>query len=257
MNGRLRLFFVTALMLLVPALSWGQANVYTKKMLLADFPTRTTKVVIEGRSFLEMTLRSEIASRWRISPYEFCSVEDYNNQKTDNSFYFLRLVTEEGIAFLDLTKGGVADNPDRLRRPVDVGRIPIAAAGDLSGDEIVYMGAFIEILQRYVEDAIGSDRIGYGGLDAYNGRKLKGKTVYLGEEEARQRYQNSDPDALVGITIAPVELTTKSKCYRMLVSTDMHELYYYSEQKYKGPADAAFTEKEIEAMSKKNAVIVR
>lgn len=257
MNGRLRLIFVTAMMLFLPALSWGQAKVYTKKMLLADFSNCTTKVVIDGKSFLEMTLRTEIASRWRLSPYEFCSVEDYNNQKTDNSFYFLRLVTEEGVAFLDLTKGGMPDNPDRLRRPVDVVRIPIAATGDLTGDEIVYMGAFIEILQKYVEDSIGSDRFGYAGLDAYNGRKLKGKTVYLGEEEARQRYQNSDQDALVGIVIAPVELTTKSKCYRMLVSTDMHELYYYSEQKYKGPADAVFSGKEIEAMSKKNAVIVR
>ena len=61
------------MLILVSALpASGQGKIYTRKMRLADFPTKTTKIVLEGNSFLELTLREEIAVHWRISPFDFC-----------------------------------------------------------------------------------------------------------------------------------------------------------------------------------------
>lgn len=254
---RLKTFFAAVVLLLASVSAWGQAKVYTKRMVIADFPTKTTKVVLAGESFLEMAVRDEVAARWRISPYEFCSVEDYERLKTDSGFYFLRLVSKDGIAFLELTKGGKPDAEDRLKRPADVVSIPISASEAMSGDEIVYLGAFLDIVQSYTEEAIISDRVGYSGLGIFNARSLKGRRLFLDPEAARDKYQVCEENAVVGISVVPLTIGLKSRCYRMLIAADTHELLYYSEHRYKGPNDAEFSDKEVKTFGNRDADIVR
>jgi len=258
MKRLMKMIFAAAVLLLAATtLTRGQAKVYTKKMLLEDFPTRTVKVVLGGDSPIEMTLKNEIASRWRISPYEFCSLEEYERLKTDNTLYFLRLATSEGIAFLDLSKGGIEDNANRRLRPVQVVRIPIASTGDLTGEEIIYMGGFVDVLQKFTEESIISDRMGYAGLINYNLKKLNGKNVYANPDEALEKYQESEMNALISINISPVEYTLKTKSYHMLISADTHEMYYYNEVKYKGPKDARLSELEIKSFENRHATVYR
>lgn len=257
MNRALKSIFTAALLLGLTLPLWGQAKVYTKRILLEDFPVKTTKVVLAGQSFLEMSLREEIAGRWRISPYEFCSVEDYEKQKTDNSYYFLRLVGEDGIAFLELTKGGKPDEENNLKKSVEVCRIPIAASDVMSGDEIVFLGAFIDILQKFTEESIISDRVGYTGLSSYNRRPLKGMTAWLDGERAADLYQNGINGDLIGVCIAPTDIGLRSKCYKMLVSATTNELFYYGEQKYRGPKDREFNDQEVKNFERRNAVVHR
>jgi len=236
---------------------YGQGKMYTRKFRLEDFPTKTTKVVVGGHGFLELALREEITSRWRISPYEFCTPEEYESLKEDNSFYFLSLGEESGIAFLVLTKGGRQEQQNNLLKPFEVVRIPIASTGDPSGKELMFMGAFIDILQAFVEDAMISDNAAYSGLSWYNSRKLEGKMVYLGHEEADEHYLSEDEGAIVGICIAPTTISEGSKCYKMLISSDTHELYFYKESKYRGTKDTAFTESEMRKFEKANGVVSR
>lgn len=257
MKKRLTSIFAAAFFMLLPLLGWGQAKVYTKRVLLEDFPVRTTKVVLAGQSFLDMTLRDEVASRWRVSPYEFCSVDEYENQKKNNSYYFLRMVLKDGIVFLDLSKGGDPEVEDRMKRPVDVVSIPISQADVMSGDEIVYMGAFLDIIQKFTEEAIISDKVGYIGLTSFNGRSMKGKDVYLDEETAREKYQDAQENAVIGICIYPEDISTRSKCFRMLITADTNELYYYNEDRYRGPSDRSFTDKEIKSFNGRHAITHR
>lgn len=257
MKKRLELFFVVVVMLLVPVLAGAQAKVYTKKMLLADFPVKTTMVVLDGQSFIEMALKSEIATRWHISPYEFCTSADYEARKNDCNFYFLRLAAEGGLVNLELTKGGKADDPDRLKRPVDVVVMPVASEGAATGEEIVYMGAFVDVLQWFAQEAMGSDHVGYSGLKSSNSINLQGKYLYLDEDEALQKYEASEPDALIGVSIAPAEVGLKTMCCKMVISADEHELFYFSKEKYKGPADAGFSDSEIKSFSKRHAIVIR
>lgn len=250
--------FTTHLIILTLALlcsicAYGQGKLYTKKARLEDFPTKTTKVVIEGTSFLGAALREEISTRWRISPYEFCNSSQYESLRDDNSLYFLNMAEDEGIAFLILSKGGKEDEVDNLKKPFEVIRMPIASIGDPTGKELMFMGAFIDIMQAFVEDAMLSDKAAYAGLKWYNTRKFNGKSIYVNNSEAIDSlYLEGAPEALLGITIAPTVISSKSKCYKMLVSADTHELYYFKSKRFTGSRDTEFTESEIKQFNRRN-----
>ena len=233
----------------------AQGKLYTRKAKLEDFPTRTVKVVVGGNSFLDLSFREEITTRWRISPYEFCTPAEYESLKSDNSLYFLNIVSDEGVAFLLLTKGGREDETDNLKKPFEVIRIPIASIDDPNGKELMFMGAFVDVLQAFVEDAMVSDKAAYSGLKWYNSRKFSGKHIYLNDPDlVDEKYFSGETGALVGICIAPTLVSFGSKCYKMVISADTHELYYFRASKYSGPRDREFTEREIKKINKRNGV---
>ena len=59
-------------------------------------------------------------------------------------------------------KGGKPDETDQLKKPFEVLRMPIASVDDPTGRELVFMGAFLDIIQRFTEEAMTSDRVAYG-----------------------------------------------------------------------------------------------
>jgi len=247
--------FFTGLALLLLCIPASAQKLYTRKAKLEDFPTKTLKVVAGGTSLLEICMRDEIASRWRISPFEFCTAEEYEKLREDNGYYFLRLGTVEGIAFMILTKGGKENESDNLKKPFEVVRIPIASIGDPSGRELMYMGAFIDIVQAFAEEAMISDQAAYSGLSWYNSRKLTGMRVHVNSEDVDTIFQEGTPGAVVGIVIAPTAISFRSYCYKMLISAETHELYYYGRTKYKGSKDALFSKAEIRQFERRNGII--
>ena len=130
MKSRLAHLFVAILILVSALPAFGQGKIYTRKLRLADFPTNTTKVVLEGNSFLELTLREEIAVHWRISPFEFCDQEEYARLRSSSDYYFLTLIQEEGLAYLTLAKGGREGEKDQLKQAFEVIRMPMASIDD-------------------------------------------------------------------------------------------------------------------------------
>lgn len=232
----------------------AQGKVYTRKARLADFPTRTTKVVSAGNSFLDIAFRKEISTRWRISPYEFCTPDYFDSQKENSSLYFLYLGTGEGITFIVLCKGGKEDKENNLGKPFEVARIPICSAGFPSGHELMYMGAFIDILQAYVEDAMVSDKAAYAGMSWFD-RPFQGKTICLDTEMSDELYMQGESDTLISVIVSPEEPGTDNKCYKMLISADTHEMYYFKESPFKKGDEAAFTRREIKQFGRKNGII--
>ena len=233
----------------------AQGRLYTRKARLEDFPTRTTKVVIGGSSFLDLAFREEITTRWRISPYEFCTPEDYEALKTDSSLYFLNIASDAGVAFIVLTKGGLEDEKDNLKKPFEVARIPIASIDEPSGKELMFMGAFVDIMQAFVEDAMLSDQAAYAGLKWYNSRKFSGMQICVNDSDRIDAlYLAGSENTLLGITVVPHLVQFGSRCYKMLISADSHELYYFASVKYRGPMDTSFTDKEIKQFNRRNGV---
>ena len=237
--------------------AYGQGKIYTRKMRLADFPTKTTKVVLEGNSFLELTLREEIAVHWRISPFEFCDQDEYERLRHSSDYYFLTLLQEEGLAYLTLAKGGKEGEKDQLKQAFEVIRMPMASVDDPTGRELVFMGAFLDIIQHFVEQAMLSDKTAYGGLAASNDVRLKGRTVYLDPDAADEAYLEEKADALLAITIAPVQVSFSTFCYKMLISADTHELFFFDRRKYKGPADGHFTDADARRFTRRGATVIR
>jgi hypothetical protein len=73
----------------LPLLAGAQAQINTKKIKIADFPQKITKVVLTGNDFYDLALRDEIASGWRLSAYEFCTLDEFEALKTSEDYYFL------------------------------------------------------------------------------------------------------------------------------------------------------------------------
>ena len=237
MKRRLTHLFLTLLLLAAALPVSGQGKIYTRKMRLADFPTKTTKIVLEGHSFLELALREEIAVHWRISPFEFCDLEEYGRLRNSSSYYFLTLAQEAGLAYLILEKGGKPDEEDHLKKPFEVIRMPIASVDNPTGRELVFMGAFIDIIQRFTEAAMTSDKVAYGGLES--------------------AYLRAEPGALLTITIAPEEPGPRTVCYKMLIAADTHELLSFERSRYKDPTDGRFTDAEARRFSRRGATVIR
>ena len=105
--------FAIIISLLLPILAWGQAQINTKKVKLGDFTQKVTKVVLSGNEFMDSALKDEVTARWRISPYEFCTLEEFSSMKTSGDYYFLIITNGQfkkdsspTIQFLTLVKGG-------------------------------------------------------------------------------------------------------------------------------------------------------
>lgn len=256
MKSLLRHLFLTVFLLLAALPAPGQGKVYTRKVRLGDFPTRTTKVVLAGNPFLELTLREAVAVHWRISPYEFCTPEEYDGLKNSNALYFLLPAREDGLDWLILAKGGRPDEKESLRKPFEVVRLPIASADEPSGRELVLMGAFLDIIQNFVEEAMISDKTAYGGLAESAGGRLRGKKVLLDPDAADAAVLAQEADALAGVVIAPGDPEDGNFCYKMLISTDTHELFLFEKCRYRTPDDARFSEGDVRRFERHGATVV-
>ena len=98
---------------LIPVSMFSQAQITTKKMKLEDFPEKVTKVVLSGNMFIDGAIEDAVKNRWAVSPYEFCSFQEFESLKGKEDYYFLMVVTGQfrkesgpGIEFLSLLKGG-------------------------------------------------------------------------------------------------------------------------------------------------------
>ena len=117
----------------------AQAQITTKKIKISDFPEKTTKVVLTGNALYDAVLKEEIATRWRIAPYEFCTLQEFNELKGKNNYYFLvttkgqfKTESEPGLQFLTLVKGG-EEAENGINEMLEIVSLPIASAENPSG----------------------------------------------------------------------------------------------------------------------------
>ena len=274
---------VIVLALCAPPCASGQAKINTKKVKIADLPTRTTKVVLGQGGIMDSALRDEVSARWRISPYEFCTVEEYNSLKENPDYYFLLIARSDekeykGMLTLTLMKGGKAKAEDPQKRPVDVASLPISSADFPSGREVVFLPALVDIIQDYVTRAMKSDGAGYSGFDIYASqvRRTGIKRIYFSEDdlipdmdaafkeryfdedmlimseaEADKAFQDGTYNTLVSFVVAPFDPQNGSWCYKMLIDAGTHELLYFRHHRINARNWAGFLPKDIKKISSK------
>jgi hypothetical protein len=265
--------------ILLPVLASGQAQINTKKVKLGDFTQKVTKVVLSGNEFMDSALKDEVTARWRISPYEFCSLEEFNSMKTSEEYYFLIITNGQfkkdsspTIQFLTLVKGGkgAAESIDGM---LEVISMPIASAQFPSGREIVFLPAFLDIIQGYTLDSMEKDSNAYGGLGNYSGNimhsdehrivlsrddlaipsgSLKDGSIKLDEgmSVADEEYvdelmlENAE-NTIVSYVVAPFEPQPGAFCYKMLIDTQTHKLYYYKRHRISSKSGAGFLKDDL------------
>lgn len=248
------------LSLILPLAAGAQAQINTKKIKISDFTEKITKIVLNGNEFYDTVLKDEVTARWRISPYEFCTLEEFETLKTNDNYYFLmttygqfRKETAPGLQFLTLVKGGTGADKG-IDGMLEVVSMPFASAEYPSGRELVFLPAFLDIIQDHTLDAMENDYNGYGGLRSQNIKlsKTEDMEIILSESDLSECFSEEEEDLLFdnGITIteeddadqymldnvpgtlvsyvaAPSEPVYGSFCYKMLIDTQSHKLYYF------------------------------
>ena len=137
----------------------AQAKFTTRKEKLSDLMYKTTKVVLTGNELLDESFKEEVIRRWRITPYEFCTFDEFNTLKGSADYYFLLIVqaqfrkeTEPGLSMMTLIKGGSAPKPDSpLNDFYEVISLPLCSSTMSSGREVVFMSAFIDLVQEMTD----------------------------------------------------------------------------------------------------------
>lgn len=247
--------------ILIPILASAQAQIETKKVKISDFPQKVTKVVLHGNEFYDAILKEEVALRWRVSPYEFCTMEEFEALKTDNRYYFLittlgqfKKETAPGIQFLSLLKGGKSKKG--IDGMLEVVSLPYASAEYPSGRELVFIPALLDIIQAHTLKSMESDFDGYMGMSRYtknmqNAQNMKivffedeindkvddetrsvdERFVITDEDGADKYFMDSTPGTLVSYMVAPTEPMNGSYCYKLLINAETHEIYFFRRHK--------------------------
>lgn len=268
---------------LFPLLAGAQAQINTKKIKIADFTEKTTKVVLTGNEFYDLALRNEIASSWKLSPYEFCTMAEFESMKNSDSHYFLvtadgvfRDENEPGLTFLTLVKGSPEAGAG-FSGMLEIVSLPVASAEDPSGREFAFMPAFVDIIQDYTEAAMGRDINGYIGLTSntesfkhnpnmqlvfaecdlaphidreFRDINFDSDMSVVDEDEADEMMVKGTPETVVSLVIAPTEPVKGSFCYKMLIHPETHKLYYFRKHKISKKYGVGFLQEDILRINK-------
>lgn len=263
---------------LIPLIAGAQAQVNTKKIKIADFPQKVTKIVLTGNDFYDLALRDEIAAGWTLSPYEFCTLDEFNTLKHNDNYYFLitadgkfKKENEPGLTFITLVKGGKGASQG-IDKMLEIVSIPIASAENPSGREFVFMPAFIDIIQDYTSAAMSKDINGYLGLGSNTESLMNAQNMEIvfaecdlaGDVDRAFRDLNFDSDmivddedstdrimesgrseTIVSYVVAPEDPMAGSYCYKMLIHPESHKLYYFRKHKISKKFGPGFLQEDI------------
>ena len=182
-HSRIITFLAFLAMLTLSSDLFGQAQIYTRKEKLKDLTAKTVKVVMTGDEVLDEALKQSVTNAWTISPYEFCSGEEFQKIKTDNKYYFLIVVkgqqrkeAEPGIDLLTFVKGGEGADKS-INDMFEVVTFPFRSAEDPSGREFLMLPAFLTIMQEHAIGLTSSEVKAYSSLGATDSKKLRMKQI--------------------------------------------------------------------------------
>lgn len=253
-----------------------------KKENLKDLEGKTLYVVIDNNSIESLALKEAVEKNWILSNYTFIDGEKYDNLKSDPNDYFLvktegkfKKEREPGIEFLSLVKGGGTNENGGINESSDIISLPMQSIDDSDGTIIPYLGAYVKIIQDYVQRVQKKKISAHIGLSWYSNRlkEIKTKNVLISEndlsdilvdedisdilvpqvkivyeDEVDNALENKRPQTLISLSIAPKNPLAGSYCYKMLISTNTNELFYYKKQKITTKNPQGFLKDDIKAI---------
>ena len=268
---------IAGLLLTTDAL--GQAQITTRREKLKDFTSKTTKVVLTGDEFLDEAVKESVAATWTVSPNEFCSNEEFQNLKGNADFYFLMVVkgqfrreSEPGIDMLTLVKGGEGADKS-INDMFEVVSFPLRSTEDPSGREFVLLPAFLKIIQEHTTSLTDTEMKAYSNIGAKDSKKLRIKRIFFwaedfapqvdeqtkrsldedilikeDEDEVDEIFSEGTFNTVVSYVVAPSEPVNGSICYKMLIGSDNHELYYFKKHKITAKSGKGFLSSDIKSI---------
>ena len=259
---RLILFFT---LLSVSAVLFAQGKVTTRKHLFADFADKITKVVMSGNEILDGALRQEVVDQevvdlWTLSPFEFCSMAEYESLKKSDTYYFLLITAgqakgeeEPMVRFLTLEKGG-AEKGDNIALRTEVISLPLCPVDGGSGRELVFLPALVKGVQEFTAEAMASEKAAYSGMAWFNERfDRKGaiKRIYLAKEDISLSVSVKEREKYMDEDIILCDEDEADWSYKLLVEADTDTVYYLRKHKVNAKNAPGFLAEDLKRISKK------
>jgi hypothetical protein len=275
-----RLTVILAVLWICTAALAQQGKVTTRKYKFSDFTDKITKVVMGGGEILDAALRQEVVDRWTASPFEFCSLDEYEALKGSDAYYFLLVTSgrakgEEApmVRFLTLEKGG-AETGEKAVLRTEVLSLPLCPVEGADGRELVYLPALVKAIQDFTLRAMESEKVAYLGSGWFNenyDRKGRIKRIYLAVEDLFEGVSVKDRDKYLDEDIILCEADEADKVYtdrtfntlvsytvsagawsyQMLFEADTDTLFYLRKHKVSARSGAGFTVDDLKRMARK------
>lgn len=244
----------------------GQAP-FPGKDEIKQFSESKTCVVTEDDPFSSFNsyIKDAMKQYWKITPYEFIDVREFNvrNSKPEYSFIVLTETnyekdkTKSVYKFINLLQG---KKVEKLGEMPEICAVPLAYAGE---DDLEYgykLGAILEFMQKHAQLIMEDpSKTGRKYLKYYNENipKVMGKTILVKEEdlapsintiekikaiypakieivpeeEIVKAIETKAPNTVILHKVGPVGMKKdEGYCFKMLIGTDDADMYYYDLQ---------------------------
>lgn len=252
------------------------------KNTFATFGAKITKVVIPSTSLADLMLRDAVNKGWRISPFEFCTMEEYNKIKEDTNYFFLLRVDgrfrnelEPKVEYLTLVKGG-PEIKKGIYSSHNIITLPLQEIDDNSGTNLYLLPMYIDLIQNHIYKVQKDISLAFKGNAIYSNKvsdikgmellfsmdqlnyKLpnsdfvelfNGNVKLVTEQEIEDAIINSSPNTVVSLLIEPKGGSRGSYCYKLLIGTESHELYFFRRHKVSKRVPLGFTKEDIRKIS--------
>lgn len=258
-------FLFAGLMLVSTLMLSGQAP-FPDKEEIQQFSVSKTCVVLEDDPFsvFNQYIKEAVQAFWKITPYEFIEVKDFNLRRRDPQYSFIVLTQtnfEKDKAnglfnFLNLLQGQKVGSIGEMP---EICAIPLSFAGEEDLDYGYKLGAILSFMQKHAEMIKADPSLtGRKYLKYYNKfiPDVAGKTILVkqedlspqistiedikaiygnkieivSEEDIVKAIETKAPATVILHKVGPVgEDTGSGYCFKMLIGTDDANMYYYNQ----------------------------
>jgi hypothetical protein len=263
-NAReMRKLFLSFALFLATVLISGQAPFPTRDEI-KQFNASKTCVVLEDDPFssYNIYIKEAVKANWKITPYEFITVKDFNVRRLNPAYSFL-VITQTNFDsdkshglydFINLLQG---KDVNKLAEMPEICAIPLSFAGV---SDLVYsykLGAIVSFMQKHAVKISEDPSLTLRKYLKYYNKNIpdiKNKTILVEQEdltpeistiekikaiysnkieivtdeEIIKAIENKTPDIVILHKVGPMGERYSGYCFVMLIGTDDSELYYYN-----------------------------
>ena len=259
----------------------AQKRVVPTAEQIARVERTITNVVLTGENMLfDAALRSAVEKFWTITPVEFITNNEFNQHIDDANRLFLLIVdgkfkkdkTQSNYTFLNLLMGGAT----KIEELSDFILLPLACSEDGEDRAILFMNAYVNIVQQHLKMLQEKPRQARAELDTYNSGidKLSGRRIimqradvayevtdgeivelfnnslsFVTDLEMEHAVNTNAENMVAAISLFPNTDAKGGYCYNLLIACDTHELLYYKRHKIVGNNQQGFMKEEMRRIS--------
>lgn len=240
---------------------------FPNKDEIKQFMASKTCVVLEDTEFSTYNsyIKRAVQSYWKITPFEFINVEDFNIRRLKPEYSFIVLTqtnfekdkSNSLYNFINLLEG---KNVNKIGEMPEICAIPLSFAGVDDFDYGYKLGAILFFMQKHAQMISDDPSLtGRKYLKYYNKYipevhtrtilvkqedlspeistidRIKeyypGKIQIVGEEEIVKAIETKASNTLILHKVGPVGDKSSGYCFKMLIGTDDSNMYYYNQHK--------------------------